>query len=121
MKSQHVSPKLVLVALFFAASSGSVALAQHVIRKPEIPEPGKGYNWRTAAKENGLNEKMISQLARDKVILTREQFVQVFTPCLAGPLPFFESKKGTSLIFTSETAIVTDAASQLPTISLTKC
>jgi hypothetical protein len=74
-----------LVAVLVMACGGDAAFSQH----REVPRPGKGYNWKAAAKEHGLGNKTIAQIERDKFCVTNEAFAQVFTPYIFAGLPLF--------------------------------
>jgi hypothetical protein len=60
-------------------------------RRPEkdLPDPARGYDWEEAARKEGLSDKEIEQLARDKVLVANTAFKQVFTPYIGARLPLF--------------------------------
>lgn len=58
-------------------------------RRPTMPDPSRGYDWRKTAGKAGLSADQIKILAKDKVLFSDEACKQVFSPYIGGGLPVF--------------------------------
>ena len=58
-------------------------------RRPTMPDPSRGYDWRKTAGKAGLSADQIKALARDKVLISDKTYRQVFDPYIGGSLPVF--------------------------------
>ena len=78
--------KCALLGGVLALATQSFVLAQ----RPEhaAPNPANGYDWREAGRQQ-LGAQAIQQLAKDKILISNEEFKQVFTPYLTEDLPVF--------------------------------
>jgi hypothetical protein len=63
----------------------------HIVERREngLPGPGHGYDWKEAARKEGLSAREIEQLAEKKILVTNSTFRQVFEPYTGGGLPWF--------------------------------
>ena len=57
--------------------------------RTSLPDLAKGYDWKAVARKAGLGDREIAQLGKDKILVTNEPYLQVFTPYLHSDIPLF--------------------------------
>ncbi|MGA2031229.1 MAG: DUF3160 domain-containing protein, partial [Thermoguttaceae bacterium] len=56
----------------------------------DLPGPAHGYDWKGAARKEGLSPREIERLGKDKILVTDQAFKQVFWPYLSeSDVPLF--------------------------------
>lgn len=79
--------KAMLLCGIFALAVQTSAQSQE--RKGSIPDPTQGYDWKEAARKEGLTAAEIDQLGKNHILITDRAFKQAFTPYISFGLPIF--------------------------------
>jgi hypothetical protein len=87
---RHDSIRIWLAAGFAAVLARPVTPAE--IWKPggeSLDDLARDYRWEEAAQKAGLGDEDVKQLGRDKVLVGRETFRQIFSPYIESECPVF--------------------------------
>lgn len=76
--------------LYFSSAAVVITLFAAIhFAAPPSRGADKDYDWKAAARKEGLNDKEIEQIAQKKVLVASLTFKQVFEPYTGGGLPMF--------------------------------